>query len=247
MVRPFYLLFSIASYLIFFATFLYLIGFVADFVLVEHSVDNGPVGSVGRAVAVDIALIALFGLQHSVMARQGFKAAWTRIVPPPIERSVYVLFSSLALIVMFSFWRPIPTVIWRVDDIVGATLIWAIFGIGWLMVLLSTFLISHFELFGLKQAVLHLMNRPERRPRFRQPFFYKLMRHPLYSGFLLAFWATPLMTAGHLLLAIGMTVYILVAIRYEERDLVALFGADYRAYQRNVGMLAPRLRRGSRA
>ena len=243
MARSFDMLFAIACYFIFFATFLYLIGFVADFVLLSHSVDSGPVGSAGLALAVDIALIALFGVQHSVMARQGFKAAWTRIVPPPIERSVYVLFASLVLIIMFSFWRPIPAIVWQVDNVIGATLIWTVFGIGWLMVLLSTFLISHFELFGLKRAMLHLLQRPAQGPQLRQPFFYKLMRHPLYSGFLLAFWATPLMTVGHLLPAVGMTIYILIAIRYEERDLVALFGADYRDYQRNVGMLAPRRRR----
>jgi len=188
-------------------------------------------------------LIALFGLQHSVMARQGFKRAWTRIVPEPIERSLYVLIASLVLIALFWFWRPLPTEVWRVENSIGVAILWALFAAGWLTVLLSTFLLNHFELFGLQQVYLHAKGRAGAPPRFRTPFFYKLVRHPLYLGFFLAFWATPVMSQGHLLLAVGMSVYMLIAIVYEERDLVGLFGEDYENYRRDVGMLTPRLRR----
>jgi methanethiol S-methyltransferase len=243
MARGLYLLFGVLAYLIFFATFLYLIGFVGDLPELPRTVDRGPVSDLVPALIVNLALIALFGLQHSVMARQGFKRAWTRIVPVPIERSFYVLFASLALIILFAFWRPLPGIIWSVDNSVGAAILWGLFGLGWAIVLLSTFLISHFELFGLKQVYLNMRGAAAAAPIFRQPFFYKLVRHPLYSGFFIAFWATPEMTMGHLLLALGMSAYMLIAIRYEERDLVRLFGDDYESYRKNVGMLAPRLRR----
>ena len=242
MARPIYFLYGLIAYLIFFGTFLYLIAFVGDLPGVPRTVDRGPETALGAAIAVDLALIALFGVQHSVMARQGFKEGWKRIVPEPIERSTYVVFASLALIVMFLFWRPIPIVVWEVDG-VAAAILWALFALGWLIVLLSTFLINHFELFGLRQVWANMRGAAIPGPVFRQPFFYKLVRHPLYSGFFIAFWATPQMTAGHLLLAAGMSVYMLIAIRYEERDLVGLFGPDYEAYRGRVGMLAPRLRR----
>jgi protein-S-isoprenylcysteine O-methyltransferase Ste14 len=192
---------------------------------------------------VNVLLIALFGLQHSVMARQGFKRAWTRIVPPQAERSTFVLFASLALIVMFLFWMPIDGMVWQVGAGPGRTMLWALFGLGWLIVLLSTFLINHFELFGLQQAYLHARGREAAPPQMRQPLLYRYVRHPLYLGFFLAFWATPQMSLGHLLLAAGMSVYMLVAIRYEERDLVGMFGRDYQEYQARVGMLTPRMRR----
>ncbi len=179
------------------------------------------------------------------MARQGFKRAWTKLVPKPIERSVYVLFASLALVALFAFWRPIPGNVWVVENGIGAAVLWALFASGWLIVLLSTFLINHFELFGLQQVYLHARGRTAAEPQFRQPFFYKMVRHPLYSGFFLAFWATPQMSFGHLLLALGMSAYMLIAIRYEERDLVGHFGADYETYRKQVGMLAPRF--GKRA
>ena len=243
MSRAIYLLFGAAAYLVFFGTFLYLIAFVGGLPWVPRTVDR-PVALEGAAaVAVNLALVLLFGVQHSIMARQGFKARWTRLVPAPIERSTYVLFASLALIVLFAFWRPIPGIVWSVENSLAVGLLWGLFALGWLIVLLSTFLISHFELFGLKQVYLHLRGAAAAAPIFRQPFFYKMVRHPLYSGFFLAFWATPVMTMGHLLLALGMSAYMLIAIRYEERDLVGLFGEDYETYRKNVGMLTPRLRR----
>lgn len=244
MARTFYLLFGVVAYLIFFATFLYLIAFVGNFPQVPFAVDRGPAAAPALAAAIDIALIALFGLQHSVMARQGFKKAWTRIVPTALERSLYVLFASLALIVMFVFWRPIPAVIWDVQNQYAVYALWALFGLGWLIVLVSTFLLSHFELFGLSQVWGHARGTAPTPPVFRTPLFYARVRHPLYSGFILAFFATPLMTAGHLLLAAGMTVYILIAIRHEERDLVWLFGTQYQDYRRRAGMLIPRFGRG---
>jgi methanethiol S-methyltransferase len=246
MTRAIYLLFGLVAYLIFFATFLYLIAFVAALPWVPNSVDRTilPFGlPLPGAAALDLGLVAIFGLQHSVMARPGFKAAWTRTVPAPIERSLYVLFASLALILLFHLWRPLPGVVWSVGNPAGAGLLWAVFGLGWLVVLLSTFLISHFELFGLTQVWNNLRGRQASASVFRQPFFYKLVRHPLYTGFFIAFWATPLMTYGHLLLALAMSVYMLIAIRYEERDLVGLFGRDYEDYRARVGMLTPRLRR----
>lgn len=243
MTRGLYLLFGGLAYLIFLLTFLYLIAFVGDLPLVPRTVDRGPVSGVAAAVVVDLLLIALFGLQHSVMARPGFKHAWTKIAPAPIERSLFVLFASLALIVLFVFWRPIPTPVWTVANPIAADGLWALFALGWLIVLLSTFLISHFELFGLQQVYLHLRGRQAAAPKFRQPFFYKLVRHPIYSGFFLAFWATPAMTIGHGVLALGLCAYMLIAIRYEERDLVTAFGDDYVAYRRTAGMLTPRLGR----
>jgi len=243
MARGFYLLFGVVAYFVFFATFLYLIAFVGNLPWVPRTVDRGPAADFASAIAINLALIAVFGLQHSLMARQGFKRAWTRIVPEPIERSFYVLFASLALILLFAFWRPIPQVVWSVENSIGAALLWGLFALGWLIVLLSTFLISHFELFGLKQVWLNLRGGEATAPQFIQPFLYKIVRHPMYGGFFLAFWATPVMSAGHLLLALGMSVYMLVAIRYEERDMVALFGDDYENYRQTVGMLTPRTRR----
>ncbi len=244
MSRAFYLLFGIVAYVVFFATFLYLIAFVGDLPWVPVTIDRGgaTVAAV-PAAAIDLVLIALFGVQHSVMARPAFKRVWTRIVPEPIERSVYVLAASLMLILLFWQWRPIPATLWLVQTPALAGILWALFGLGWLIVLLSTFLISHFELFGLKQVWGNLRGQGAVAPTFRTPFFYRLVRHPLYSGFILAFWATPHMTIGHLVLAVGMFVYILIAIHHEERDLVDLFGDRYESYRGEVGMLTPKLRR----
>ena len=242
MARAFYLLFGVLAYLIFFATFLYLIAFVGNLPWVPRTVDRGhEVVGLAHAIAADIGLIALFRVQHSVMARRRFKEAWTRIVPEPLERSVYVLTASLVLILLFWFWHPMPAPIWSVSNPLLVYLLWGLFGLGWLIVLLSTFLLNHFELFGLQQVWNSAGGRPPPPPEFRTPLFYQRVRHPLYSGFILAFWATPVMTAGHLLLAAGMTVYILIAIRHEERDLVRLFGIQYQDYRRRAGMLIPRL------
>ena len=241
--RALFMGFSLIAYAIFLATFLYLIGFVGDLTVLPTTVDKGPQSAVAVALITDIALIALFGVQHSVMARQGFKQAWTRTVPRPIERSVYVLFASAALIILFAFWRPIAGSVWSVTNPLAETILWALFAAGWAIVLLSTFLINHFELFGLQQAWLNLQGREAAAAEFRQPFFYKWVRHPLYAGFFLAFWATPQMSYGHLLLAAGMSVYMLIAIRYEERDLVGLFGEQYESYRGRAGMLTPRLRK----
>ena len=243
MVRGTYLVAGLIAYLVFFATFLCLIGFVGALPALPRTVDLGPAASAPVAVAIDLALIALFGVQHSVMARPAFKARWTRIVPPALERSVYVLLASVVLIVLMIGWRPLPAPVWTVTSPPLAALIWALFAAGWLLVLLSTFLLNHFELFGLQQVWLHGRGRAATAPQFRTPIFYRLVRHPLYSGFVLAFWATPRMTLGHLLLAAGMTGYILIAIRHEERDLTDLFGDDYRAYRRSTGMLVPGLGR----
>ena len=242
MSRALCLMFAGIAYAIFFATFLYLISFVGNLPFAPVTIDRGPESPLAVAVIIDLALIAIFGLQHSIMARQGFKRAWTRIVPAQLERSVYVLAASAALIVMFLFWRPITTPVWAVGEGV-AFVLWLLFASGWLIVLLSTFLINHFELFGLQQAWLHMSGRESHAPELRQPFFYRWVAHPLYAGFFVAFWSTPRMTAGHLLFALGMSVYILIAIRYEERDLRGLFGKDYEQYRSSVGMLIPRFGR----
>jgi len=244
MARAFYLLFGVLAYLIFFATFLYLVAFVGNLPWVPRTVDRGhEVVGLAHAIAADLGLIALFGLQHSVMARRRFKEAWTRIVPEPLERSVYVLTASLVLILLFWFWHPIPAPIWSAANPLLVYLLWGLFGLGWLIVLLSTFLLNHFELFGLQQVWHGAKGGPAAPPEFRTPLFYKRVRHPLYSGFILAFWAIPAMSAGHLLLAAGMTIYILIAIRHEERDLVRLFGIQYQEYRRRAGMLLPKLGR----
>ena len=221
--RALTLLFAIVAYAIFFATFLYLIVFVGDFAISSRTVDVGPDAPVAVAVVIDLILIALFGLQHSVMARQGFKEKWTRTVPKPAERSVYVLSASVMLMILFLFWRPIDAVVWNVTSPALHDIIWLLFWAGWGTVLLSTFLINHFELFGLQQAWLYCRGRECAKPEFHTPLLYKWVRHPLYLGFFLAFWAAPEMTAGHLLLAAGMSAYMLIAIRYEEHDLIGLF------------------------
>ena len=247
MSRTIALLFSIVCYAIFFATFLYLIAFVGN-LPVPKTVDAPPsLLPRGAKIVIDVAVIALFGLQHSVMARPRFKAAWTRIVPPVVERSVYVLFASIALIVLFTFWQPLTRTIWQVSPDMGwlSAILTAMFFAGFGIVLISTFLINHFELFGLQQAWFNVRGRQAAAPELRQPLFYRWVAHPLYAGFFLAFWATPHMTAGHLLLAGGLSIYMLIAIRYEERDLTGLFGDDYRRYRSSVGGLVPRFRRRS--
>jgi methanethiol S-methyltransferase len=243
MQRSLNMLFALVAYAIFFATFLYLIAFVGNIAAVPRTIDIGPAAPVAAALVIDVALIALFGVQHSVMARPGFKAWWTRVVPPPAERSVYVLMASAMLIILFAFWRPIEGTVWSVTNPIGAAVLWALFALGWGIVLISTFLLNHFELFGLQQAWLHLRGRQAEPPELRQPMLYKWIAHPLYAGFFLAFWATPRMSYGHLLLAAGMSAYMLIAIRYEERDLTGFYGEDYTRYRKGVGMIFPRFGR----
>ncbi|MBW0015581.1 methanethiol S-methyltransferase [Mycobacterium sp.] len=231
-----------ASYLLFLLAFLYLIGFVGD-ILVPRSVDHAIAAPIGQAVAVDVALVALFGAQHSVMARQGFKRWWTRFVPPSIERTTYVLFSSVVLVLLYWQWRTMPAVLWDVRLTGARMVVWALFWLGWAIVLASTFMINHFDLFGLRQVYLAWRGKPYTELGFRAAMFYRLVRHPLMLGFLIAFWAAPTMTAGHLLFSIAMTGYILIALRIEERSLVAAMGDQYRDYRRDVPMLIPRPRR----
>jgi protein-S-isoprenylcysteine O-methyltransferase Ste14 len=231
-------LYGIVAYLVFFATILYAIGFVAG-IGVPKDIDSGPAVPLTKALVVNILLMSVFAIQHSVMARPQFKRWWTRIVPPAIERSTFVLFASLALILLFWQWRPIPAVIWQVSDPNAVVAVTALEALGWLLVLLSTFLINHFELFGLHQIANHLAGKPMPSPRFKAPLLYKLVRHPIYLGFVIAFWAAPVMTVGHLLFAAVTTAYIIIGIQLEEHDLVDLFGDEYRRYRDRVSMLVP--------
>ena len=230
--------YGVGSYLVFLASFLYAIGFVGN-VFVPKSIDSGMTGSLPVAVFADTLLLALFAIPHSVMARPAFKRWWTRIVPPAIERSTYVLTSSLLLGLLCWRWLPIPSVIWDVTNPKGRFFVHVVFWAGWVIVLLSTFLISHFDLFGLRQVYLHASARSYTPVGFKYRGLYRYVRHPIMLGFLLAFWATPTMTAGHLLFAGATTAYILIALQLEEQDLVSFHGEQYRAYQRQVRMLLP--------
>lgn len=230
--------YGVAAYLLFLAAFLYLIGFLAN-LWVPRSVDNGLASPLGQAVLINVLLLAAFGLQHSVMARPGFKRWWTRVVPQPIERSTYVLLSSLVLALLYWQWRTMPTVVWEVGMPAGRLALWVLFWVGWAIALASTFMISHFDLFGLRQVYFVWRATPYTHLDFRVRFFYRLVRHPLMLGFVIAFWSVPTMTTGHLLFSVGMTGYILVAIHFEERDLVGALGTQYRDYRREVPMLVP--------
>jgi protein-S-isoprenylcysteine O-methyltransferase Ste14 len=223
---------------VFLATILYAIGFVMGLV-VPKSIDTGTDSSAIEALIINLLLMALFAVQHSVMARQRFKAWWTQYVPKPVERSTYVLFASLSLLLLFWQWRPMPAVIWDVENPDLAVTIVTLSLAGWVLVFTSTFVINHFELFGLHQVANHLVDKEPPPPRFRAPLFYKFVRHPIYLGFIIAFWATPTMTVGHLLFATVTTLYILLGIALEERDLIALFGDEYRQYKQRVSMLIP--------
>ncbi|MGY4627918.1 methanethiol S-methyltransferase [Bradyrhizobium sp. USDA 4486] len=231
-------LYGIAAYLVFLVTILYAIGFVMGLV-VPKTIDTGTDTPTAEAVIINLLLMTLFAVQHSVMARQRFKAWWTQFVPKPVERSTYVLFASLSLLFLFWQWRPLPTVVWDVGNPdLAVTLVTLSFA-GWVLVFMSTYMINHFELFGLSQVTNHLVGKEEALVRFKTPMLYKFVRHPIYLGFIIAFWAAPVMTFGHLLFAAVTTIYIFVGIALEEHDLVGLFGDEYRQYKQRVSMLIP--------
>jgi protein-S-isoprenylcysteine O-methyltransferase Ste14 len=231
-------LYGLVAYFTFIVTFLYAVGFASGLV-VPKTIDTGSDSSTMAALSVNLLLLLLFAVQHSLMARKPFKQWWTQYVPKPIERSTYVLFASLTLALLFWQWRPMPAIVWQIEDPNAAVTVATLSFAGWTIVLTSTFLINHFELFGLHQVARHLSNTEMPAPRFRTPLYYKFVRHPLYLGFIIAFWAAPTMTVGHLLFASATTAYILVGIFLEERDLVDLFGEDYRIYRKRVSMLLP--------
>jgi protein-S-isoprenylcysteine O-methyltransferase Ste14 len=237
-------LFGAVAYLVFFGTISYAVGFVGGMV-VPKGIDDGPVVPTLEALTINLVLMSLFAVQHSVMARKPFKRWWTQFVPHAIERSVYVLLASLTLILLFWQWRPMPDIVWQVVNPAAATALVALSLVGWVLVLTSTFLINHFELFGLHQVIINLAGRKTSEPRFKTPVLYKVVRHPIYLGFIVAFWATPVMTVGHLLFAAVTTAYIFVGIFLEERDLVAQFGEQYQRYRAQVGMLIPFRRKAS--
>jgi protein-S-isoprenylcysteine O-methyltransferase Ste14 len=235
----FSLLYGLVAYALCLATLFYAVCFTGN-LYVPKSIDTGAASGIGEALAIDLLLLGVFAVQHSVMARRSFKRWWTRVVSPVVERSTYVLAASLSVALLMWQWRPIlEPVVWSVDSVSGVHALWVVFWLGWTVLLVSTFLINHFELFGLRQAFAAYARRPLPEPRFRTPLFYRYVRHPIYLGFVLAFWATPVMTAGHLLFALATSGYILVGIWFEERDLIAQFGEQYRRYREQVGMLVP--------
>ena len=231
-------LFGSISYILFFGTFLYWIGFTINY-LVPKGIDSGEETSVVMALLINTALILLFGLQHSIMARQGFKEFLTKMLPKSAERSVYVLASSLIFLFIFWQWRPIPITLWTVENEIAQIFIYALFALGWIILLLSTFLINHFELFGLQQIYKNLKNQEINNQNFKIPFFYKLVRHPMMIGVIIALWATPVMTLGHLCFSVLMTLYIIIGLQFEERDLIKVFGEKYLEYQKRVPALIP--------
>lgn len=231
------LFYGVISYAIFFATFLYAIGFVGN-ILVPKSIDSIPNVPMAQALLINLGLLSIFAIQHSVMARKGFKRWITKFIPPSMERSTYTLFSSVALIILFAFWEPMGGLVWQVSNPLAINILYVGFGFGWLLVLYGTFLINHFDLFGLRQVWLNYKNRPYTPLEFKMPMAYRIVRHPMYVGFILAFWCAPAMTVAHLAFAIATTAYILIAIQLEERDLIEAH-PEYREYRRNVPMIIP--------
>lgn len=240
--RWIFYIYGVACYLLFFATSAYFFGFLGN-VMVPKSIDSSPSGPFAAALAIDLLLIAAFAAQHSIMARPAFKEIWTRIVPQPIERSTYVLASCIATIALMWGWRAVDAVVWDIRHPVARPILWGLFATGWLLVPAATLMIDHFDLFGMRQVWLYLRGRDYSHPPFRTPLLYSRIRHPLYLGWATAFWATPTMTLGHLLFAAAMSTYMAVAVRFEERDLVAHFGRRYEDYRRRVPMIVPRLSR----
>jgi protein-S-isoprenylcysteine O-methyltransferase Ste14 len=230
--------YGLVCYAVFFATFLYALGFVGN-LFVPRSIDGVPRTDFTTALLIDLGLLGVFAIQHSLMARPFFKRWFTRLIPEPAERSTYVLFSSLALIALFAYWQPLGGIVWNVDDAVGRAILYTLFGFGWTLVLVSTFLINHFDLFGLRQIWLQLRAVPYVPLKFGTPGPYRLVRHPLYVGWFFAFWATPVMSITHLVFAVATTAYILIAIQLEERDLIDALGDDYRRYRERVPMIIP--------
>jgi protein-S-isoprenylcysteine O-methyltransferase Ste14 len=241
MARFIILFYGVISYLIFLVTFLYAIGFMGN-LLVPKSIDSGADGPLLNALIINVILLSIFAVQHSVMARPAFKAWWTKIIPKAAERSTYTLLSSLALILLFYYWQPMGGIIWQVENSIGQIILYSLFGFGWALVLVSTFLINHFDLFGLRQVYLYFTGKEYTPLKFGTPGPYKLIRHPLYLGWFFAFWATPIMTVAHLAFAIITTIYILLAIRWEERDLITALGEDYANYRKSVPMVVPFLK-----
>jgi protein-S-isoprenylcysteine O-methyltransferase Ste14 len=237
-----FLTYGLVCYVLFLATFLCAVAFVGGFV-VPRPLDGPPIGPLSTAFAVDTALLGIFAVQHSVMARRWFKERWTRVVPRPAERSTFVLLASLALALLMWQWQPLGGSVWHVDEPAARAALWVLFALGWGLVLACTLLIDHLELFGLRQVLAHFQGRPSREPHFVTPGPYRFVRHPLYLGFLLAFWATPRMTLSHVLFAVATTGYILLAIQLEERDLLRVHGSQYAEYRRRVSMLLPLPRR----